>query len=382
MGARGQTVPAPATAPPPPPATAPPAASPTATGAGVTAPLTDEAFVAAVQAPGDERPHSVKRHYMWSNERRHDLFFGQLAGLGGGYVGVGADQNYTLAAAATAKVLWLLDLDPAVVRVHKLYSALISEAETPDALVALFERPALPAVKAAIERRAKADSSSLVELYLTYRGDLHDHLRKQRERAHTWLGDAAKYATIRGLAQRGRIVARLGDLNGPRTMQQIAQAARAAAVPVRIIYLSNAESWFSYRREFRDNLRALPLDERSLVLRTVKSEVLRYPTGDIWHYNAQHAQHFTTRVAGPGYHMIDYVMLDAVEGTERGVSRMGFPDIVVPELKTAADARRERERRNDLLQRGVVTRPDGNRETAEELDKDRKERAARDLAKR
>lgn len=373
MGARGQTAaPAPATA----------AAPAAATEAGIAAAPTDEAFDAAVRAPGDERPHSVKRHYMWSNERRHDLFFGQLQGLGGGYLGVGADQNYTMAAAAAAKVLWLIDLDPAVVRVHKLYSALLCEAETPDALVALFERAAMPSVKAALERRTGAESSSLIELYLTYRQDLHDHLRKQRERSHTWLGDAAKYATMRGLAQRGRIVPRLGDLNGPRTMQQIGQAAKAAAVPVRMIYLSNAESWFSYQRQFRDNLKALPLDERSVVLRTVKSEVLRYPTGDIWHYNMQGAQDFATRLTLAGYHVIDHVMLDAVEAQERGASRMGFPDVAAPELKTEADARRERERRHSLIERGIVTRPDGNREPAAELDKDRKERAARDLAKR
>lgn len=319
---------------------------------------------------------------MWSNERRHDLFFGELQGKGGGYVGVGADQNYTMAAAAAARVLWLIDLDPAVVRVHKLYSALLCEAETPDALVALFERTATPAVKAALERRTRSEAASLIELYLTYREDLHDHLRKQRERSHTWLGDTAKYATIRDLAQRGRIVPRLGDLNGPRTLQQIAQAARAAAVPVRMIYLSNAESWFSYGRQFRDNLQALPVDERSVVLRTVKSEVLRYPTGDIWHYSTQRAQDFTTHLAGPGYHSIEAAMLDAVEGTERGASRIGFVDASAQAPKTAAEQRREKERRTELLARGLVTRPDGNREPAAELDKDRKERAARDLAKR
>lgn len=372
MGARGQTA-APA---------APAAAVPAAGGAIGSAAPPDEAFDAAVKAPGDERPHSVKRHYMWSNERRHDLFFGDLAGLGGGYLGVGADQNYTMAAAAAAKVLWLIDLDPAVVRVHKLYAALICEAETPDALVAQFERSALPAVKATLERRTPTEAASLIELYLTYREDLHDHLRKQRERSHTWLGDAAKYATIRGLAQHGRIVPRLGDLNGPRTMQQIAQAARAAAVPVRIIYLSNAESWFSYGRPFRDNLQALPVDERSVVLRTVKSDVLRYPTGDIWHYSTQRAQDFTTHLAGTGYHSIEAAMLDAVEGSERGASRIGFMDASAQAPKSPAERRRDKERRSELLARGLVTRPDGNREPAAELDKDRRERAARDLAKR
>ena len=43
----------------------------------------------------DEPAHTVRRHYLWSNERRHDLFFPLLHGLGGAYMGVGGDQNHT-----------------------------------------------------------------------------------------------------------------------------------------------------------------------------------------------------------------------------------------------------------------------------------------------
>ncbi|MFO0575057.1 MAG: hypothetical protein U1A78_13800 [Polyangia bacterium] len=352
------------------PAAAPPPAAP---------PAGDEAFDAAVRTPGNERDHQVKRHYMWSNERRHDLFFADLQGLGGGYLGVGADQNYTLAAAAGSQVLWLIDLDGAVVRVHHLYSALVSEAATPEALLALFEKPALPTVKAVLERRAAGEAEALLELYQTYRDDLRDHLQKQRGRPHTWLGDDAKYAAIRGLMQRGRVVARLGDLNGSHTVQQIAQAARAAGVPVRVIYLSNAESWFRYGHSFRHNLTALPLDERGVVLRTVKSEILRYPTGDIWHYSAQRAQDFAAHLRGRGYPSVDTAMLDAVEGSARGSSRIGFDEA---RALSPGERRREQERREQLLARGLVTRPDGNRESAAELDKDRRQRAARELANR
>lgn len=362
-----------------PAAAADPQAAAAAPAAPAPAALSDEAFDAAVKQPGNERDHQVKRHYMWSNERRHDLFFSDLQGLGGGYLGVGADQNYTLAAAAGSQVLWLIDLDGAVVRVHHLYSALLGEAETPEALLALFDKPALPTVKALLERRAAGEAASLLELYQSYRDDLRDHLQKQRGRPHTWLGDDAKYAAIRGLARRGRIVARLGDLNGSQTVQQVAAAARAAGVPVRVIYLSNAESWFRYGHNFRRNLTALPLDERGVVLRTVKSEVLRYPTGDIWHYSAQRAQDFAAHLRGHGYPSVDTAMLDAVEGAARGSSHIGFDD-PPPRALSALERRREKERREQLLARGLVTRPDGNRESAAELDKDRKQRAARELA--
>ena len=64
----------------------------------------------------DEKPYNVRIHFLRSNERRHDVFFPALRQLGGGYIGVGADQNYTLAAVARAELLWLIDIDGDVVQ--------------------------------------------------------------------------------------------------------------------------------------------------------------------------------------------------------------------------------------------------------------------------
>jgi hypothetical protein len=87
---------------------------------------------------------------MWSNERKHDIYFEDFKGLGGGYLGVGGDQNYTMAAAAGSQVLWLVDIDLEVVKLHKLYSALLRATDTPQAFVALFERKGVPLVDAAL----------------------------------------------------------------------------------------------------------------------------------------------------------------------------------------------------------------------------------------
>src|SRR5438105_2041756 len=83
------------------------------------APLTAEQR-ALLKAPRGEGSYRVRSHFLWSNEQRHDLFFDRIRGLGGGYLGVGADQNYTLAAVAAAEMVWLIDLDPAVVLLHRL----------------------------------------------------------------------------------------------------------------------------------------------------------------------------------------------------------------------------------------------------------------------
>lgn len=345
---------------------------------------------------------------MWSNERRHDLFFADLAGLGGGYLGVGGDQNYTMAAAAQAQVLWLVDLDVAVVRMHRLYAALLSAAKTPAEFVALFDSAEQSAQQSTIERALAAyypkldeeERRAILTVYHAYREDLSLHLHKTAEyrwagRAVTWLGDPALYEHIRKLAVARLLVPRHGDLTGTTTMQAIAQAARAARVPMHVLYLSNAESWFRYGREFRKNLDALPFDDRALVLRTVKSEQLTYPHGDIWHYSVQRATHFAEHLRGHGYESIDVAMLDAPPcyrklrhpGPEcgvRGLSHIGFPPDASAAAADAGDSRgarssrrerEQREQREQLLAAGLVTRPEGNREKARLMDRDREKRA-------
>ena len=74
------------------------------------------------------------------------------------------------------------------------------------------------------------------------------------QRHPTWLGDPDAYAYIRGLVLGGRFLAIQGDLNGTAALKNIGETARALQLPVRIIYTSNAEGFFKYNPQFRDNL--------------------------------------------------------------------------------------------------------------------------------
>src|SRR5579872_4283882 len=93
----------------------------------------------ALVAPPNEKPYDVRLHFLQSNERRHDLFFPVVQGRGGAYLGVGADQNYTLAATAQARLVFLIDIDSEVTELHRLYQALVPAANTPAELCALFD---------------------------------------------------------------------------------------------------------------------------------------------------------------------------------------------------------------------------------------------------
>ena len=197
----------------------------------------------------DEKPYNVRIHFLRSNERRHDVFFPALRNLGGGYIGVGADQNYTLAAVARAELLWLIDIDGDVVQWHRIYSALIPAAETPAELLALLSGNKDAQVKAALAARWPEDEAKrLWPTFLRYRGLLTSHLRaekevRQRGRPVTWIADPELYQHIRALMQARRVIARVGDLHGETTLVAIGAAARRTGHLIRTVYLSNVEQW-------------------------------------------------------------------------------------------------------------------------------------------
>jgi hypothetical protein len=344
---------------------------------------------AVLTAPTDEPAHAVRRHYLWSNERRHDLFFADIKEIGGGYLGVGGDQNYTLAAAANSTVMWLVDLDLAVVHMHRLYAALLPDAATAQDFLALFAPAAKATVHAALQARVSdpSERSQLLKTYHGYRELLQTHLREtvSASHGHTWLGDPAHYQRIRSLAAAGRLVARLGDLTGPQTMLQVAGAAKQSQTVVRAVYLSNAESWFGYGPAFRRNFQALPFDEKSVILRTIKSQLLRYPSGDIWHYAIQRATHFAENLGRPAYRTIDVAMTDAVllPTSQAGVSHLGFAAVAgeKPLLPSGRQRTVPPITRSSLIAAGLVTRPAGNREPASEMDRDLKRRAELELTR-
>ncbi len=254
------------------------------------------------EALPEEKPYNVHIHFLRSNERRHDVFFPALRHLGGGYIGVGADQNYTLAAVAKSEILWLIDIDGDVVQLHKVYGALIPAAATPDELLALFTVGKTTQAKAALAARwPEAEAKALWTIFLRYRGMLAAHLRtergiRQKGRAVTWLSDPELYRHVRALMQARRVFSRVGDLHGETTLIAIGAAARRTGHLVRTVYLSNVEQWFRYSAQFRRNLSGLPRDDKTVVLRTLARGELPAPDQDRWHFSVQTLDDFLFRM--------------------------------------------------------------------------------------
>lgn len=265
---------------------------------------------AALLAGPEERIISHREHFTVSNEYRHDLWFPYLRGLGGAYVGVASDQNYTLMAVARSEVGYLLDLDRQVVRLHRVYMALIEASPGPEQFLARFDEHAAAGTRAVIEAglsdMSRRERDAAQRFVADNRAALREYLGTVRasrrgEQGVTWLSDPELYAYIRQMVEGGRLRPINGNLAGKTAMATIAASARELGLAIKLLYLSNAEEYLFYTPEFVANVRALPAAADSVVLRTIHDRFAGWESsgdGDRrWNYQVQPLLDFQTRLA-------------------------------------------------------------------------------------
>lgn len=263
----------------------------------------------AIMLAGEEEDRiTTEIHYVQTNERRHDVWFPYLVDKRGIHVGVAADQNYTLIGVAKSEFVFLMDLDWRVAELHRAYEVLIEASEDPQTLHQRFHEDSADASATLIEEalRGKVDESQLRQIVTSWRGareTVYRHLAKviARDEAGvmtSWLSNPEYYAHIRKLYQNDRVRFLVGDLTGPKTLQTIAKAAEGLGLPVTVLYLSNAEEYYDYTSQYRANIKALPTNENSIVLRTIYSKEWVH-ADSLWNYQVQPLADYKARMDDP-----------------------------------------------------------------------------------
>ena len=225
----------------------------------------------------DPPPEKLNRdsHFVISDERYHRLFRDSIVDRGGLYIGVGTDQNYTMAAWARPELMILMDFDQVIVDLHAIYRLAFLAAADADDFYALWTQkdPRMPGLIDA-EWTDPGLRKRYRKAWRLGRQHVERRLRLQRrlmsKAGVSWfLADEVQFRWLADMYRAGRIIALRGDLTGELTVRDIAAAARDLGVPVRVLYVSNAESYFPvYPPSYRRNMAELPMDERSMVLRT------------------------------------------------------------------------------------------------------------------
>jgi hypothetical protein len=266
--------------------------------------------------------------HVTTNEAHHEAYLPYLQRLGGIYLGVGSDQGLSFVANSGATLAFLFDYDPQVVLINKLHRLLILNSTSPSEFLQRWQAHTAKRTIDLIQRTEANGPTArqLVASYRIYRRVLEPYFRRvARSKAHQtihWLRDGARYAYLRRLFQEGRIRILAGDLLKDVTMRSIAKAARALKLPVRLLYLSNAEEYWRYTRAFRANILALPFDERSLVLRTRNSK--NGASFGRYQYVIQGGLDFQHKIAKQRYSGVWSMMREKRQTSQEGVYTLGL----------------------------------------------------------
>jgi hypothetical protein len=240
-------------------------------------PLSVEERAALQAVRADPPPAALSRglHFIISDEKRHDHFRSAIQDAGGVYLGVGTDQNYTLAGWARPELMVLFDFDQLVVDLHQLYRLVFLAAETPEEFRRLWSFREARRLRALVQesfarpQERVGPLQALAHVRATVAKNLDDLEARYRQlEVPFFMSDPAQYAHLRRLFQQGRVLLVRGDLTAGRTLADLAAVLRRQARVVRVLYLSNAEQYFPYDRQVRANLLGLPYDARSWILRT------------------------------------------------------------------------------------------------------------------
>jgi len=276
-------------------------------GTGLPSPIPQDWAEAFAAVRADPPPPRLTRdsHYVVSDERRHDLFRDDISNKGGVYIGLGPDQNYLMAGWARPEVLVLLDFDQLVVDLHAVYRAAFIESECAESFIALWHRKNIEEMERLLEREYGGDErlGGIQKAYRKAQRFVSARLnRVKREfgrlKVANYLDDREQYDYVRGLYRSGRVFPVRGDLTASASVKDVAEAARRSGLTIGVLYLSNAEQYFDYGKNYRENMLALPLDESSAVIRTAGTG--RDWTADgLYEYVVQSGDNFHAWMANP-----------------------------------------------------------------------------------
>jgi len=267
-------------------------------GQGTSHQFTEQELADYHAIPQDPAPPALaaNKHFLVSNENELERFYPHVKNLGGVFLGVGTDQNYLIAGWMKPELVIVMDFDSWVVHMHHLYKLAFLHAKTPDEFIAVWSREGVATMKRWIKESDASKSVKWRRLQVIRWGQKKAYERlvfmkdKYAAMAHkSFLNSQEQYDYVRTMHKENRIVALRGDFVGRKTLNAIAATLTKYKRKVRGFYLSNAEYYFYYKKVFRKAVTALPVDEKSVILRTI---FWWNRAGKAWAYVVQSAENF------------------------------------------------------------------------------------------
>lgn len=267
-----------------------------------------------------------------SNELSYQHVLGRLAKLnvtGGAYLGVGPDQNFTYIAQIKPRIAFMADIRRDAMLQHLMFKAMFMMSRNRvEYLSNLFARP-LPKdhkkwsdrpirdfvdyfdrtpldqrladrLRAEMQKRiasfglqlSQRDIETIDEIYQAFYTDclevrytIRDRptgrffpayrdllLEKDLEGRHrNYLATEADFQVVKNLQDRNLIIPITADLSGPQAVKAVGAFLKEINEKVSAFYVSNVEFYlwrYDTMPRFVENLKALPIDDRSVIIRS------------------------------------------------------------------------------------------------------------------
>jgi hypothetical protein len=286
-------------------------------------PLTKEQKEALDAIPIDPPPEKLvqDQHFLTSDEHTPERFHETMLGLGGVYIGVGPEQNYLFTSWAQPDVAIFLDFDQTVVDLHGVYKVFFLASADGPAVAQLWSSQGKAKALELLEQAASSpeELERWKETYKLGQKLIHIKmkalkLRFESNKIPCFLTDQGHFDFVKAMLQTGRVRAVRGDLTGDQAMNGVAKAARTMGMKVRCQYVSNVEQYFDYDTGLGSNLVVQPVDDDSLVLRTVFKGESKW---DRYHYVIQKTKDFAAWLERPKIKRLKDIM-DAVKMQKKG----------------------------------------------------------------
>lgn len=262
----------------------------------------------------------------------------ELGASGGAYIGVGPEQNFTYIAKVRPRIAFIIDIRRQAMIQHLMFKAIFhhapdrvhylslllskplpkdkypaADASVSEMLAFIQKIPAderayaanLAAIRKAIGddfevQLNEADQASLDYVYSNFRNDGLDIAYRmdgmrggwfptlkelieqpdQHGKLGNFLASKDDYDFVRAMQRRNLIIPVVGDFAGKKALASIGEYLHKNGYTVNAFYTSNVEQYLFQNGvfgRFADNVRKLPIDEKSLFIRAVPNTRFLHP---------------------------------------------------------------------------------------------------------
>ncbi|OUR97408.1 hypothetical protein A9Q84_13870 [Halobacteriovorax marinus] len=230
------------------------------TPANVDANIIDEQTVDSIL----KRAGSDTVQYLKTNETYHERFatIFKESDEFGGYIGVGAEQNFHMMASSKAGFAWLIDYNPKVSLLHLIYRAAFFDVTTPEEFTEIFSSE--ESMNKLISKYYSDSKiiNHLNEISKTNQKSLFENLKVLfiEKELRTFLSNSEDFIHVRDMFRNDQVKIISGLNNDPKLFKKIIGEAQEMDIKIKNVYLSNSHQ-ISYIKSnmngFQESLKLL-----------------------------------------------------------------------------------------------------------------------------